>query len=153
MDVIGIQPKLDDIVMFEFNDSGYSKELKTWKLERVTQVQPRKVTIEYVSKVSIQGISTMGSVSRNPRDISILFSTDELFINTPWNISSIYLSRVVHRLHLVWGFLDFKYFKSKLGVQSKKLYLLTSLKLKVFKTYFTIANYVSHAYCSVRRES
>jgi len=93
MNVTGIQPKLDDIVMFVFNDSGYSKELKTWKLGRVTQVQPRKVTIEYASKVSIQGISTMGSVSRNPRDISILFSTDELFINTPWNISSIYLIR------------------------------------------------------------
>ena len=44
-------------------------------------------------------------------------------------------------------FFDFKYFKSKLGVQSKKTYLLTNLKLKVFKTYFTITNYVSHAYC------
>ena len=29
MNVTGIQPKLDDIVMFVFNDSGYSKELKT----------------------------------------------------------------------------------------------------------------------------
>ena len=88
--ITGTQPKLGDIVMFVFNDSGYSKELRTWKLGRVTQVQPRKITVEYVSKVSIQGISTMGSVSRNPRDISILFSTDELFINTPEHFKNLF---------------------------------------------------------------
>ena len=88
--ITGTQPKLDDIVMFVFNDSGYSKELRTWKLGRVTQIQPRKITVEYVSKVSIQGISTMGSVSRNPRDISILFSTDELFINTPEHFKNLF---------------------------------------------------------------
>ena len=89
-DITGIQPKLDDIVMFIFNDSGYSKEQRVWKLGRVTQVQPRKITIEYVSKVSIQGISTLGSVSRSPRDISILFSTDELFINTPEHFKKLF---------------------------------------------------------------
>ena len=46
------------------------------------------------------------------------------------------------------GFLDFKYFKSNLGVQYKKLYLLTNLKLKVSKTYRTITYYVTHDYCS-----
>ena len=89
-DITGIQPKLDDIVMFIFNDSGYSKKQRVWKLGRVTQVQPRKITIEYVSKVSIQGISTLGSVSRSPRDISILFSTDELFINTPEHFKKLF---------------------------------------------------------------
>ncbi len=64
-----------------FNDSGHSKEDITWKLGRVTKVEPRKVTIEYVSKISIQGKSTLSQVSRNPRDISILFSVDQLFIN------------------------------------------------------------------------
>ena len=28
--ITGTQPNLDDIVMFVFNDSGYSKELGTW---------------------------------------------------------------------------------------------------------------------------
>ena len=50
-DKSGMQPKEEDIVMFVFNDSGYSKESKTWKLGRVVKAQPRKVTIEYVSKV------------------------------------------------------------------------------------------------------
>ena len=81
-DISGVQPKEEDIVMFIFTDSGHSKEEITWKLGRVTKVMPRKVTIEYVSKVSIQGKSTLSQVSRNPRDISILFSVDQLFINT-----------------------------------------------------------------------
>jgi len=81
-DISGVQPKEEDIVMFIFNDSGHSKEDITWKLGRVTKVEPRKVTIEYVSKISIQGKSTLSQVSRNPRDISILFSVDQLFINT-----------------------------------------------------------------------
>ena len=89
-DITGIQPKLEDIVMVIFNDSGYSKEQRVWILGRVTQVQPRKITIEYVSKVSIQGILTLDSVSGNPRDISILFSTEELFINTPEHFKNLF---------------------------------------------------------------
>ena len=86
----GAQPREEDIVMFVFNDSGYSKESTTWKLGRVVKIQPRKVIIEYVSKVSIQGKSTLAQISRNPRDVSILFSADQLFINTNDHFSSLF---------------------------------------------------------------
>ena len=145
---LGIQPKVDDIVMFIFKDSGYSKGHRTWKLGRVTQIQPRKITIEYFSKVSIQGISTIGSLSRNSRDISFTFVTDELFINTPEYFKNLFNQKTKIDCNSVIGFLDFKMIKPNSGVQSKILYLLTNLKLKVFKTHSLITNYVSHAYCS-----
>ena len=145
---LGIQPKVDDIVMFIFKDSGYSKGHRTWKLGKVTQIQPRKITIEYFSKVSIQGISMIGSVSRNRRDISFTFLTDELFINTPEHFKDLFNQKTKIDCNSVIGFLDFKMIKPNSGVQSKILYLLTNLKLKVFKTYSLITNYVSHAYCS-----
>ena len=130
-----------------FKDSGYSKGYRTWKLGRVTQIQPRKITIEYFSKVSIQDISTIGSVLRNHRDISFTFLTDELFINTPEHFKNLFNQKTKIDCNSVIGFLDFKMIKPNSGVQSKILYLLTNLKLKVFKTYSLITNYVSHAYC------
>ena len=131
-----------------FKDSGYSKGYRTWKLGRVTQIQPRKITIEYFSKVSIQDISTIGSVLRNHRDISFTFLTDELFINTPEHFKNLFNQKTKIDCNSVIGFLDFKMIKPNSGVQSKILYLLTNLKLKVFKTHSLITNYVSHAYCS-----
>ena len=89
-DKSGVQPKEEDIVMFVFNDSGYSKESTTWKLGRVIKAQNRKVIIEYVSKVSTQGKSTLAQISRNPRDVSILFSADQLFINTKDHFSTLF---------------------------------------------------------------
>ena len=86
----GVQPREEDVVMFIFNDSGYSKESTTWKLGRVVKTQPRKVTIEYLSKVSIQGKSTLAQISRNPRHITILFSADQLFINRKDHFSSLF---------------------------------------------------------------
>jgi len=89
-DKSGVQPREEDIVMFVFNDSGYSKESTTWKLGRVIKTQPRKIIIEYVSKVSVQGKSTLAQISRNPRDVSILFSADQLFINTNDHFSALF---------------------------------------------------------------
>ena len=81
-DIAGELPKVGDIVTFVMNDSGYGKEGTTWKLGEVVKTEPRKISISYVSKVSISGKSTKGEVTRNPRDVSILFTTNELFNNT-----------------------------------------------------------------------
>ena len=81
-DIAGDLPKVGDIVTFVMNDSGYGKEGTTWKLGEVVKKEPRKLSISYVSKVSGNGKSTKGEVTRNPRDVSILFTTDELFNNT-----------------------------------------------------------------------
>ena len=100
------------------------------------------------TQVSIQGISTIGSVSRNRRDISFTFVTDELFINTPEHFKNLFSQKTKIDCDSVIGFLDFKMIKPNSGVQSKILYLLTNLKLKVSKTYRTITYYVTHDYCS-----
>ena len=79
----GKLPVLGDIVVFTFNDSGYSKSSIVWKIGKVVKVvTPDEVTISYASRVQKKAPPTMLTVARNPRDISVLFSVDDLFVNT-----------------------------------------------------------------------
>ena len=71
-------PIIDDVVLFVYNDSGYSKEEITWKLGRVTSVSRRNVSIMYSNK----GSKSMSSLERSIRDISIIYSVGELEVNT-----------------------------------------------------------------------
>ena len=75
-------PEVDDVVLFTFNDSGYGATTKVWKLGTVVSVSPRKLGISYVSRLSKTRVPTMGTISRNPRDVSIVYSCKDLFINT-----------------------------------------------------------------------
>lgn len=81
-DTTGRLPKVDDTVLFVFLDSGYGKRDKSWKLGRVVQTSPTKVEIEYYIKSEKGGKMKPKTLTRSPRDISILFSLDELFINS-----------------------------------------------------------------------
>ena len=45
-------PKIDDVVLFTLNDSGYDKASIVWKLGKISQCQDRKVEITFVNKVS-----------------------------------------------------------------------------------------------------
>ncbi len=74
----GRLPTIDDIVLFVYNDSGYTKDEITWKLGRVTSVSKRKVSIAYSNK----GSKTKLEVERSMRDISIFYSVGELAVNT-----------------------------------------------------------------------
>jgi len=71
-------PVIDDIVLFVFNDSQYSKDSIEWKLGRIVSVGTRKVTILYSNGMA----QSMVSVERSIRDISIVYSVGELMINT-----------------------------------------------------------------------
>ena len=76
------KPVCDDIVLFTYNDSGYGKNEIDWKLGRVTKVFERKVEITFLGKVTRSGVTKMHTLERNPRDISILFSTEDFAVNT-----------------------------------------------------------------------
>ena len=71
-------PVIDDIVLFVFNDSQFSKDSIEWKLGRIVSVGTRKVTILYSNGMA----QSMVSVERSIRDISIVYSVGELMINT-----------------------------------------------------------------------
>ena len=75
-------PVIDDVVLFTLNDSGYEKSSIEWKLGRISQCLDRKVEITFVSRVSKLGNVTKTKLIRSIRDVSIVFSVDELFINT-----------------------------------------------------------------------
>ena len=73
---------IDDVVLFTLNDSGYEKSNVEWKLGLVSQCLERKVEITFVSKISKTANITKSKLVRSIRDVSIIFSVDELFINT-----------------------------------------------------------------------
>jgi len=75
-------PLENDIVLFVFTDANYAKEKINWKLGKILSCTNGKVEILYVSKISKTGISKMGRLTRSVRDVSIVFSIGELFINT-----------------------------------------------------------------------
>jgi len=76
-------PKIDDIVLFTMSESGYTKSGVVWKLGKVLKVETRQVLISYVSRVNKNKPSTMGKVLICFRDVSVLYSVDDLFINSP----------------------------------------------------------------------
>ena len=76
------KPVYNDIVLFTYNDSGDGKNEIDWKLGRVTKVFERKVEITFLGKVTRSGAIKMHTLERNPRDISILFSTEDFAVNT-----------------------------------------------------------------------
>ena len=71
-------PVIDDVVLFVFNDSQYSKDVVEWKLGRIVSVSSRKVSILYSSGIN----KTISTLERSIRDISIVYSIGELMINT-----------------------------------------------------------------------
>ena len=75
-------PLENDIILFVFTDANYAKEKVNWKLGKVLSCKDGKVEILYVSKISKTGNSKMGRLTRSVRDVSIVFSIGELFINT-----------------------------------------------------------------------
>jgi hypothetical protein len=81
-------PILCDIVMFVFNESNAGTD---WKLGKVIEVQDRKVRIMYSAKSEIKAIPSKKFVWRSFRQVSILFSESDTFVN-----SSKYFSEAQH---------------------------------------------------------
>ena len=72
-------PQLDDIVLFTFTDSKIDPQ---WKIGRIVEVKHRSVTIRYASRLKPNALATMNTVTRSPRQVVIVFSENELNVNS-----------------------------------------------------------------------
>ena len=79
----GQLPQINDIVLFTFSDSGYSKKSVVWKLGRVVSSTFRSTSISYVSKSTITGPPPLAVIRRNPRNVSVISAADKFHVNTP----------------------------------------------------------------------
>ena len=82
-------PIIDDIVLFVFNDSEYGKEGMDWRLGKITAVKGTQVTVTYSVRSSKARVPPMHTVLRSARDISILYSTGDLLVNTREHFSAL----------------------------------------------------------------
>ena len=79
--VTGRLPEVGDIVLFTYLDSGYGKKDKVWKLGKITKSGKTKVEIVFYPH-SGKTKAKCSTLERNPREVSILFSLDELCVNS-----------------------------------------------------------------------
>ena len=85
----GRLPQINDIILFTFTDSGYSKKAVVWKLGRVVASTTRSTSISYVSKPTITVPSPLAIIRRNPRDVSVIYVANEFHVNTPQHYAQV----------------------------------------------------------------
>jgi hypothetical protein len=79
-------PLKDDIVIFKYNESNSGLD---WKVGKVISADGRKAEIQYITKTDPKAKSAKRSVFRSYRDMSILFSEKDTFINSNQYFSEI----------------------------------------------------------------
>ena len=72
-------PKVDDMVLFKFNESNSHLD---WKLGRIIEVHDRKAKIMYNAKAHPDAVPTKLFLHRCFRDIVILFAEKDIFVNS-----------------------------------------------------------------------
>ena len=76
-------PEIGDVVVFVHKeDVLVGKKGADWKLAKVVQVQERKIELEYCVGTKKSGEISKRRVWRNPRDVVILLTPEELAINS-----------------------------------------------------------------------
>ena len=75
-------PVIDDIVLFVFNDSEYGKGGMDWRLGKITALNQTYMSVSYLLGGSRAKVPPIHTVQRSTRDISILYSTGDLLVNT-----------------------------------------------------------------------
>ena len=75
-------PTVNSIVLFTLLDGLYSKQETCWKLGKVLEVEERRVRISYVTRIPKIGNPIMAEVFRNFRDVSVIYSVNDILINT-----------------------------------------------------------------------
>ena len=68
--------------MFIHSDAGYQKKNFVWKLGKVLERKGHKVKIQSFTKKSKRSKVMESTFDRNVRDVSIVFSADELYVNS-----------------------------------------------------------------------
>ena len=88
-------PIIGDIVVFIYKEvQSYVKSDAEWRIGKVVKIEDRSVSIEFVAGTKKNGKVTKNVLNRNPRDVCILLSPEELAIN-----SSSYFSRLLTQQH------------------------------------------------------
>ena len=72
-------PVQNDIVLFKHKETNAQTD---WKLGRITSISNGTATIQYVFKKSSSAKHSLNELKRSFRDVVILFSEHELFINS-----------------------------------------------------------------------
>ena len=75
-------PTVNSIVLFTLLDGLYSKQEICWKLGKIIEVDDRRVKISYVSRIPKIGNPITSEIYRNFRDVSVIYSVKDVFINT-----------------------------------------------------------------------
>ena len=77
-------PNVGDIVLFIYLDGQRSKEQAVWVLGKVSKVASngRKITIKYPERNSRKKIPDTKEIVRSNREVSIIFSVDDIPLNT-----------------------------------------------------------------------
>ena len=75
-------PKVDDLVLFVSDDGNMTTKGKTWKLGRVVYVSDRHVRVMYPNKSKLNQIPTWKFVRRDWREISIILSEGDVYLNS-----------------------------------------------------------------------
>ena len=75
-------PKVDDIVLFVATDGNITSEGKVWKLGRIVFVTESSVRIMYPNKAKPDKIPTCKFVCRSWREVCVIFSDHEMYLNS-----------------------------------------------------------------------
>ena len=78
----GRLPETNDIVLFVITDSSTTKQVKQWKLGKVVACTNRSVKILSYTAGEKAKNPTPHFFERSPRDVTILFSMEELYPNS-----------------------------------------------------------------------
>ena len=80
---------MNDIVLFVFNGSEYGKGGMDWRLGKITAVIGIQVSVSYSLRGLKAKVPLMHKVQRRARDVSILYLTGDLLVNTREHFSAI----------------------------------------------------------------
>ena len=76
-------PDVGDVVIFVHKEDELAgRKGAEWKLARITQVEERRIELEYSTGAKKSGAITKRRVWRNPRDVAIIMTPEELAINS-----------------------------------------------------------------------
>ena len=75
------QVNVDDICIFVYNENP-SMNADVWKLGKITEVFPRQVKIAFPLKAPPGKLPKLKSITRSPRDISIISAASDVNLNS-----------------------------------------------------------------------
>ena len=76
-------PEIGDVVIFVHKEDALAgRQGADWKLARLTQVEERRIEVEYSVGTKRSGAVSKRKVWRNPRDVAIIMTPEQLAINS-----------------------------------------------------------------------